>query len=433
MSESNHHSKIKKGKTMNPLIQFKTIRSILVSCALACFALFPKAQAVVPAPDGGYPGGNTAEGQNALRSLTSGTFNTAVGVFSLLSNTEGNFNTAIGAGTLLSNTADTEDNTAIGAGALFANASGSRNTANGAFALFTNTEGAGNIANGDSALFSNTTGNGNTAVGTSALFANAEGTVNTAAGIGALVSNTTGNNNTAVGGSALDDNTTGENNTAIGNLAGSSQGTGSGNVYIGAGMHGIAGENNSCYIASIFGQTSASGIPVLINSNNKLGTTTSSKRFKEEIRSMDRASEALFSLKPVSFRYKEELDPTSSLQFGLVAEDVEKVNPALVVRDAKGQAYTVRYDQVNAMLLNEFLKEHKKVEEQQASIAQLKSTVAKQEGVFAQQQKNFRSATAQQQKRMEALTTKLEEQAAQIQKVSAQFQISKTALKTVSQ
>jgi len=208
---------------------------------------------------------------------------------------------------------------------------------------------------------------------------------------------------------------------AIGDLAGVAATTGTGNVYIGANMFGVAGESDACYIRSIFGQTSASGIPVLINSNNKLGTTTSSKRFKEEIKPIDKASEALFALKPVSFRYKKELDPAATPQFGLVAEDVEKVNAALVVRDKEGKPYTVRYDQVNAMLLNEFLKEHKKVEDQQTNITQLKSQMAKQAAIVAQQQKG-----------MEVLAAQLKEQAAQIQKVSAQLEVSKPGPETVA-
>ena len=196
------------------------------------------------------------------------------------------------------------------------------------------------------------------------------------------------------------------------------QDSGSGNVYIGSGIQGVAGESNACYIKSIFGQTSANGIPVLINSENKLGTTTSSARFKEAIKPMDKASEAILALKPVTFRYKKELDPQGTQQWGLVAEDVEKVNPDLVVRDNQGKPYSVRYDQVNAMLLNEFLKEHKKVEKQQATIAELKSTVA-------QQQKGFQSRLAEQQKQLEALTSGL-------QKVSAQLEASKPAPQVVN-
>jgi uncharacterized coiled-coil protein SlyX len=201
------------------------------------------------------------------------------------------------------------------------------------------------------------------------------------------------------------------------------QDSGSGNVYIGSGIQGVAGESNACYIKSIFGQTSANGIPVLINSENKLGTTTSSARFKEAIKPMDKASEAILALKPVTFRYKEELDPQGTQQWGLAAEDVEKVNPDLVVRDNQGKPYSVRYDQVNAMLLNEFLKEHRRVEKlkstaakQEATIADLKSTVAKQEARIAQHQKSF----GKQEEQIEALASGL-------QKVSAQLEMTRPA------
>ena len=204
----------------------------------------------------------------------------------------------------------------------------------------------------------------------------------------------------ANGYSALVSNTTGSNNTAIGSGAGVYQTTGSNNVYIGSNMSGVEGESNACYIASIFGQTSAGGSAVFINGLGKLGTVTSSRRFKEDIRPMNNASEALLALKPVTFRYKKEIDPQGIPQFGLVAEEVEKVNPRLVVRDKDGKVNTVRYEAVNAMLLNEFLKEHKKVE-------QLETTVI------------------EQRKGMEALTAQLKEQGAQIEKVSAQVQIRK--------
>ncbi len=196
----------------------------------------------------------------------------------------------------------------------------------------------------------------------------------------------------------------------MGFQAGFNQTTGSNSVYIGAGLLGVAGESNACYIASIFGQTSGSGAPVLINATGKLGTTTSSKRFKEEIKPMDNASEALFALKPVAFRYKKEIDPQRISQLGLVAEDVEKVNPDLVVRDKEGKPYSVRYDQVNAMLLNEFLKEHRKVEEQSSKIQQEEATITE-----------LKSMVAKQQKGLQAVTARLEQQAVQIQKVSTQF------------
>jgi hypothetical protein len=338
-------------------------KRLLLTPLFAC-SLLISAQAVSPPPDGGYPEANTAEGQNALFSLTTGVANTAVGWLSLNSVDTGKFNTAIGAGTLVGNTAD--ENTATGVGALFNNGTGEHNTANGTFALFDNTTGGSNTANG----------------------------------VAALLSNTTGFRNTATGSSTLLSNTTGSDNTALGYTAGSNQDTGTANVYIGAGMVGVSGESNACYIKSIFGQSSASGIPVLINSSNKLGTTTSSQRFKEDIKSMDKASEELLALRPVTFHYKKEIDPVGTSQFGLVAEEVEKVNPDLVVRDKEGKPYTVRYDQVNAMLLNEFLKEHKKVEELEAN-------------------------AASQQKQIEALT-------AGLQKVSAQLEASKPAPQVVN-
>jgi Chaperone of endosialidase len=405
---------------------------------VVCFWPSPTAQAVVPAPDGGYPGANTAEGQNALLSLTSGIYNTAVGSLSLRALTEGQLNTAIGAGALLANTAD--QNTATGAGALLSNTAGFGNTANGAFALFSNTEGYGNTAigtstlynnttgdentavadgalflntsgnfntgTGRSALFSNTTGDDNTATGDDALAYNITGSDNTATGFFALYFNTTGNANTATGDAALLNNTTGSDNVALGFNAGESQTTGSNNVYIGAGLVGVAGESNACYIRSIFGQTSGGGAPVLINATGKLGTTTSSKRFKEEIKPMDKASEVLLALEPVTFRYRKELDPSGTRQFGLVAEDVEKADPDLIVRDKDGKPYTVRYDAVNAMLLNEFLKEHRKVEELQ--------------GAVLQQEKSFQSRLEQQEQQIQALTSSL-------RKVSARLAKSKPA------
>ena len=231
----------------------------------------------------------------------------------------------------------------------------------------------------------------------------------------------TGNDNTAVGGGSLNDNT-GNDNTALGFQAGILATTGSNNVYIGSGMSGVAGESKACYIASIFGQTSVNGVPVLINSSNKLGTATSSKRFKEEIKPMDNASETIFALKPVTFRYKKNLDPEGTPQFGLVAEDVAKVNPDLVVHDADGEIYTVRYEAVNAMLLNEFLKEHRKVEKLEVTVAQQRKDF---EAATTQQQKGFESKIAHQQKQIEALT-------AGLQKVSAQLEAGKPAPQVVN-
>jgi trimeric autotransporter adhesin len=363
----------------------RTLTFAIALVTLGYVAILQNTRAVLPPPDGGYPGGNTAEGQSALLNVTTGGFNTAIGFLSLRSNTTGSFSTAVGAGALLANTAD--QNTATGAGALFSNTIGDLNTANGAFALFSNTTGGGNTANGFRALFSNTEGSDNTANGFNALFSNTTGEKNTANGRNALFSDTEGAHNTANGFNALGFTTTGSSNTAIGDLAGANQTTGSGNVYIGAGMQGDTGENNACYIASIFGQTSSVGTPVLINSNNKLGTMTSSKRFKQEIKPMDKASEAVLALKPVIFRYNRQIDPAGTAQFGLVAEDVERVNSDLVVRDKEGKPYTVRYEAVNAMLLNEFLKEHRKVRDLEATVtyqqSQIKALVTSLEKVNA--------------------------------------------------
>ena len=348
----------------------KTVTNITYSAigvvAVACLALLPLAQAVVPAPDGGYPNFTTAEGTKALQSLTTGSANTAVGWFSLFSNTDGSFNTAIGAGTLLANTGD--QNTAYtGAAALFSNSTGSFNTANGSLALFSNTMGANNTATGDSALYFNTIGLNNTANGEQTLYRNTTGNDNTAIGAGALSSNTIGGNNTAIGTGALASNTTGTQNTVLGAGAGFDVTTANNVICIGAQGNNVS---DSCYIGNIFNATSSGGIAVFINSNGRLGTTTSSRRFKDDIKLMDQASEALFKLKPVTFRYKKEIDPARTSQFGLVAEEVEKVNPDLIVRDKEGKPYSVRYDQVNAMLLNEFLKEHRKVARLEATVAQ---------------------------------------------------------------
>jgi Chaperone of endosialidase len=395
----------------------------VVSIIFGCFALLPRAQAVLPPPDGGYGPpdygtGNTAEGEEALLNLGSGGFNTAAGFRTLFSNTTGNFNTAIGAGALFNNTGN--QNTATGAGALLSNTSGRLNTANGEAALFFNIDGTQNTATGAGALESNTTGDFNTANGVNALTSNTDGARNTANGINALRGNTTGGFNTADGANTLGKNTTGNFNTALGSSALSNNSTGSGNIAIGfdagdavstannvicigSNVDG-ANVNNSCYIGQIFGRTSSGGTAVFISSNGKLGTATSSRRFKEDIKPMDEASEALFSLTPVAFHYKKEIDPAGTPQLGLVAEDVEKVNPNLVVRDKEGKAYSVRYDQVNAMLLNEFLKEHRKVEELS---------------------KDFRTTIAQQQQQIEALT-------AGLQKVSAQLEASKSAPQIVN-
>jgi hypothetical protein len=418
---------------------------LLIPLALGCFALSPAARAVLPAPDGGYPGENTAEGDDALFSLTTGIDNTAIGFNALFSNTEGSFNTAVGDQALISNTTGFyntangasalshnttgNENTAIGFNVLASNTEGSASTAFGAYALSSNTTGNQNTATGYDALLSNTIGNQNTVNGFVTMYSNTTGSASTAFGAYALYNNTTGGNNTAIGLQALLSNTSGDSNIALGVGAGRNLSTGNNNIDIGnvgvAGDSkririGTAGMQTKTFIAGISGATVASGVAVIVGSNGQLGTVVSSERFKDAIKPMDKASEAILALKPVTFHYRKELDPDGIPQFGLVAEQVEKVDPALVARDADGKVYTVRYEAVNAMLLNEFLKEHRTVEDQKATIAQIKSTVSKQEALIAQQQKG-----------MEVFAAILKEQAAQIQKVSAQVELSKPAARTV--
>jgi hypothetical protein len=380
---------------------------IHILIGIVCIGLLPKAQAVSPPPDGGYPGFNTAEGDSALKNLNTaaGVGNTAVGWLSLFSDVEGGFNTAIGAGALALNTGGS--NTGIGAAALILNTGGERNTAVGTAAMVNNNVGNDNTAVGDHALasqtgagpntavgsralFTNTTGSFNTANGFIALSNNMDGSDNTATGAAALFHNSAGNDNTAHGFNALNNNTegdantaigrdalfasTGDNNTALGAFAGSSLTTGDNNIDIG--NTGVAFEFDTIrigsefqtrtFIAAIRGvQTGiADAVNVVIDSNGQLGTMSSSRRFKKEIKQMDKVSEAILALKPVTFHYK--TDSANTPQFGLIAEEVAEVNPDLVFRDKNGEIYTVRYEAVNAMLLNEFLKSHRKMEEQQA-------------------------------------------------------------------
>jgi hypothetical protein len=430
-------------------------RQKLLLIPLLCFALLPRVQAVSPPPPGGYPNFTSAAGDHALQALTSGLGNTAIGTFSLFSVTTGSFNTAVGAGALDLNTADSNtatgaaallfnttgtENTANGTAALEFNNTGNQNTATGAFALFSNTIGENNTAEGATALQSNTDGTNNTASGVFALRNNTEGNENTANGVSALINNTTGGSNTAMGLAALDQNQTGAANTAVGsrslfssiggfntaigaNALGSLT-SGDGNIGLGAGAGvsvttannviciGTVGANvdNSCFIAHIRGVTTDVGnaIPVLIDSAGQLGTMSSSKRFKKNVKPMGDGSEAILALKPVAFQYNN--DKTATPQFGLIAEDVAEVDSDLVVRDDTGQIYSVRYDAVNAMLLNEFLKEHRQVQQLQKTLAD--------------QKKNFESELVQQQKQIGAL-------AAGLQKVSAQLELNKTARQTV--
>ncbi len=526
--------------------RLKIVHTTLSLIALGAFRLTPAAVAVLPPPDGGYSGGNTAEGQSALLSLTTGTYNIALGLFSLVSLAEGNFNTGVGAATLLANTADR--NTATGAGALLSNTIGEDNTANGAFALLSNTEGISNTAVGGGALFSNisgsqntavgvdtlhdniasgntavgcrallnnttggtlgdiqgidvgpnvavgeqalesntvasantavgyqalhsfmtgptgfeqlglctavgfqalanstavgfgnsafgyqalknnTDGSGNTAIGLRSLFGNTTGRGNVANGNSALYTNATGGHNTAMGESALQNHTDGDDNTAIGWFALYNNITGDGNIALGAfsgngvttannvicigASVGGGNVNNSCYIGNIWNQPGGSQA-VYVNSDGKLGALLSSRRFKNEIKPMGDASEAIYGLQPVSFRYKTEIEPTRTLGFGLIAEEVEKINPDLVTRDNDGKVNSVRYDAVNAMLLNEFLKEHKKLEKQAREIQEQRATISELK------------------KAMETAVARLREQDSKIQRVSDQVEISKLATRRI--
>jgi trimeric autotransporter adhesin len=390
-------------------------RWVLILLALGGFALCQEVQALDPqTPDPGSVGGslNTADGTNALRNVTTGAANAAFGWFSLLSNTDGSFNTAVGAATLVLNTAD--DNTAVGAAALLFNTTGDLNTAVGAAALVNNIDGADNNAVGAFALRANTSGDFNNAHGRAALVANVDGNENNAFGDDALDSNVSGSGNTAIGDDALltctgDENvalgdeagasiTSGDFNTCIGEDSGFDITTGSAITAIGPGQSGIssvAGQiNDATYISNVFaaGVDGASALPVLVDADGKLGNFAfSSQRYKKEIRPMGQTSEAVLALKPVKFQYKN--DNKGLPQFGLIAEEVAKVNPDLVVRDKKGEIVAVNYNAVNAMLLNEFLKEHEKVQK---------------------------------------LEAQLKEQAAQIQKVSAQLEVSKPAPQVVT-
>jgi len=382
------------------------IPQFLMLLVIVWFGSLQNTQAVMPPPDGDYPGGNTAEGHSALFSLTSGTYNTAVGYFSLDNNRIGSFNTAVGAGALFANIGD--QNTATGAAALLNNTIGAFNTANGEVALFSNTTGISNTAVGSSALLHNTTANGGTAIGDNALVSNTTGDNNTAIGFNALQSNTDGTRNTAIGVGALL-RSTGTDNIGVGAGGGTFLTVGDKNIYIGNG--GVATEDNTirigdqkvhtaAFIAGITGADEGNPTAVFINTTTgQLGTTppASSRRFKTDIKPMNQTSEAILALKPVTFEYKS--DTKGRPQFGLIAEEVAKVNPALVLLDKEGKPYTVRYDQVNAMLLNEFLKAHRRLEEQDATIAR-------------------------QQRQIDAL-------AAGLNKVSTQVELTKSAPRTV--
>ncbi|MGH8100564.1 MAG: tail fiber domain-containing protein [Chthoniobacterales bacterium] len=388
-------------KTIIPFM--RSINSVaalpVIALAIAWFALGQMAQAVSPPPDGGYPGDNTAEGQSALQRLTTGIQNTADGGYALYYNTTGNYNTATGYGALFLNTTGFS-NTANGEFALSSNTTGNANVASGFEALNNNTTGIHNTANGSFALFSNTGAGDNTATGYGALYLNSAGRQNTATGTLALFSNTTGINNTAVGVSALQNNTTGSSNIAIGDQAGTGLGA-SVNHCIAIGVPGagpFAALDNTCFIGSIFGEPVSdfgSQAQVYVDQFNVVGIMNSSRRYKHDIQPMDKASETLYRLKPVTFKFNSDWKGTT--QYGLIAEEVAEVDPGLVARRDR-EIVTVHYEQINAMLLNEFLKEHGKVAKLEAALAE-------------------------QQKRTTALLARVEQQEAKIEKVSAKLEM----------
>ena len=433
------------------------IRKVIFTTALSalvCFGLCQQVQSATDTPDpGSLPTSNTADGQGALGSLTTGLYNSAFGFLSVLSLSDANFDTGVGAGALLVDNGGS--NTAVGAGALFSNTTGSDNTAVGAFALFNSTTAGLNVAVGDSALvsFNGTTAfdGANTALGSIALSAETSGEENVAVGRRALESLVSGSNNVAVGWRAGDNYTGGEtNNICIGSGTGGTAGEsnairigdsassggidvinnstlanvvtigpglstqgitiltllGFGNVSIGNGLQTTTGAS-TCNIGGIFNQTPPAGSHgVVVGPNNQLADATlSSRRFKKDIAPIDKISEGILALRPVTFHWKN--DNTNEPEFGLVAEEVAEVNLDWITRNPQGEISGVRYETIPILLLNEFLKEHKKVED-------LKSTVALQ------------------QKEMQVLTAQFKEQAAQIQKVSAQLEASKPAPKVVA-
>jgi len=430
----------------------KHITSFIIVFAIALFC-------VLPATYSGVSQGsdtNTKNGNNALQNDTTGVDNSAYGVQALFSNTTGNDNTGIGFQSLYNNTTGGQ-NTAVGSQALFNNlttqtpdansSTTGLGTAAGYQGLFNNTTGFNDVAVGNQALFSNTIGFFDVALGDQALFSNVDGTKNCALGMAALTSLTSGDSNTAVGNATLANSGTVNFNTALGRRAlfrtqgdfnlglGFFSGSnlrdgGTNNIYVGnVGPVPIGTESNTIrigtqipatgtignppveshtfpqhtdtYVAGIFGSsTIAPGMPVYVDANGKLGTLPSSERFKQNVKQMSNASEEIFSLKPVTFRYKPEVTKDATPQFGLVAEDVAKVDPDLVVRDGNGKIQSVRYEAVNAMLLNEFIKEHRQVQEQQ--------------------------------KQIEKLSAQLKEQAALIQKVSARVELKESRTQTVT-
>ena len=381
-------------------------RHIIFGAILSALASYPKRKRLVPrCRTDAIQTSRQRKGATRLRLSPPVAGNTGVGWYSLFSNTTGNFNTGVGAGALALTNAD--NNTAVGAGALFLNTTGESNTAVGANALVHNDSGSDNNAFGTNALFGNVEGTFNNAHGRNALVANTA-SENNAFGDLAMENNTSGASNTAIGDDALRNCVDGSFNVAVGDEAGTGLGPSVNNcIAIGAPGDGpFAVLDNTCFIGSIFGEPVSdpgSQTAVFVDQFNNVGIFNSSRQYKHDIQPMDKTSETLYRLNPVTFKFNSDWKGTT--QYGLIAEEVAEVDPQLVSRK-NGDIVTVHYEQINNMLLNEFLKEHKKVQ-------------------------NLEATVAQQQKGIEVLTAQLEKQAAQIQKVSAQLEMSKPGAKVV--
>jgi hypothetical protein len=397
-----------KNKQMKGKIKLMKSRNIIaVLSALVGLTLYQQVQAQETPDPASTCAFCTADGTNALANASAGggSANSAFGWFSLFSNADASFNTAVGAGSLVFNNGF--ENTAVGAAALLLNTTGGSNNAVGSTALLNNLDGSFNNAHGHQALNANVSGGENNAFGDRAL-RDSVGSFNTAFGDDCLLVSV-GDGNTALGNNAGSTIFDGSNNLCLGNGAGSGIVSASNQVAINVPAAGpFADISNTCFIGSIFDQPvsdAGTAQDTYVDQFNVLGFLPSSRRVKHDIQSMDKASEAILALKPVTFKYNS--DKNGRTQYGLIAEEVAEVAPDLVFRDKNGDVQTVRFEQIGSMLLNEFLKEHKKVQALEATVAQ-------------------------QQKGMEVLTAQLKEQAAQIQKVSAQLEMTKPATKVVA-
>lgn len=323
--------------------------------------------------------------------VSTGARDTAVGVNSMAALTSGNSNTGLGYNSLLVCTSG-GSNTALGTFSQNATTTGSVNTSVGSGSLSANTTGSGNVAVGNSAMSRNTTSGDNVAVGLNALFF------------------TTAGSNTAVGSNALATDTTGTGNIGLGYFAGSNISSGSNNIDIGNSAPGnesntirIGNTQTAAFLAGVSGVTVASGVQVYIDSNGQLGTLTSSVRYKEDVADMAGASSLLMKLRPVTFHYKAPYDDGSHLlQYGLIAEEVAKVDPELVQFDGKGQAQTVRYHVVSMMLLNEVQQQEGKLANQTAEIGTLR-TLADRQRTELDQQKQLLAEQGARLQKLEAL------------------------------